>query len=265
MAEVAWPAPSVRGAGLQIRVHRADECIDIRYVDSLMASSPPELTPYTSEDAAWLATHQKRKCLDERVRIIGVPARAPDGHPLVLTCYPLRETADPAADGRGGSANKWRSAEPVPWYNMFWLVDPELTRRIGRLEHLGCVKRCQQMVHEQEDLRAALAEAHAEYARARWSLLSEEDRTYCERKGWADLYRDTGVAGLRCPEAVKCLHTHTAHALASGGRNPIGKWALDALERGDDAAALAQPPAAPAAGAEPHCSDALQPSRVETY
>ena len=230
-----------------------------------MASSPPELTPYTSEDAAWLATHQKRKCLDERVRIIGVPARAPDGHPLVLTCYPLRETADPAADGRGGSANKWRSAEPVPWYNMFWLVDPELTRRIGRLEHLGCVKRCQQMVHEQEDLRAALAEAHAEYARARWSLLSEEDRTYCERKGWADLYRDTGVAGLRCPEAVKCLHTHTAHALASGGRNPIGKWALDALERGDDAAALAQPPAAPAAGAEPHCSDALQPSRVETY
>ena len=85
-------------------------------------------------------------------------------------------------------------------------------------------------------LATALAAAHRAYATARWAALSEEDREFCTKRGYASVLRDTGVAGLRFENQIKCLHAHCAHALA-GGQNPIGARVLEALARGDDAAA----------------------------
>ena len=214
-----------------------------------------QATPFTDADAAWLEKHQHRKVLDPRVRITGVAARAEDdGHPLVLVCYPLRTTATELErsskkgrhtvvgssgqkeDTRGGSVRKWKADQPVPWPNHLWLVDPQLTQRAGRLEHMGWVQDYQNEVAYNKELAAGLAAAHAQYGAIRWDALSDEDRAYCEREGYLQVLRDTGVGGLRFPTQVKCLHAHLAHAL-SGGDNPIGRRVIDALASGADAMA----------------------------
>lgn len=153
-----------------------------------------------------------------------------DGHPLVLCCYPLRDQgpartskssgsapgAEPSEhsrpewahrrDTRGGSANKWSADAPAPWPNLYWLVCPRLSQRVGRLEHLGWVQQLQQQVasEPQGALASGLAAAHAAYGQTRWAALSEEDRCYAEEAGYAPKLRDMGVAGLEYPNQVCC-------------------------------------------------------------
>ena len=128
------------------------------------------LTPYSDEDAAWLEKHQHSKLLDARIRILGVAARDAESRPSVLACYPLRVTAlerhtEHSAEGtsgerrerRGGSCRKWQAEEPVPWPNFYWLVDPVLSTRVGRLEHLGRVQEWQRDVRHDEAFAAALS------------------------------------------------------------------------------------------------------------
>ncbi len=204
---------------------------------------------YTDEDAEWVRERQRGKLLDSRVRVLGVAARNSEGKPAVLRCYPLRLTGLETMESghiegrreiRGGSANKWRADVPVPWPNMLWLVDPLLCKRVGRLEQLGWVGTLQQRVlsADEPELTQRLAAAHRQYGEARWALLSDEDREYATREGYHTILRDCGVSGFRQDTQVKCLHTHTAHALA-GGANPIGEEVLRLLERGEDERALA--------------------------
>ena len=75
---------------------------------------------------------------------------------------------------------------------------------------------------------------HRRYGEQRWALLTEDDRAWCERKGYDAVLRDTGVGGIRDAGAVRCLHVHLAHALATGGGNLVGRWVLEALSRGED-------------------------------
>ena len=199
----------------------------------------PGLTPYTAEDAAYLQSHQTSKLLDARVKVVGVAARDKYNHPTVLQCYPLRVTgAETAADAsyeghrdiRGGSANKWKDDAPVPWPNMYWLVDPELSRHAGRLEHEGLVQSWQKEVNTNAAFAAELERAHREYAATRWALLTDEDRRYCElRPKFLEALREGGIGGLRFDTQIKCLHLQLAHSLA-GGENPVGKRVLAALE-----------------------------------
>ena len=209
-------------------------------------------TPYTEEDAKWLARHQHTKVLDARVRIVGVAARSHDsddhmaGAPAVLLCYPLRVTRREAAHGtaaegthaqrretRGGSTNKWTAAAPVPWPNLYWLVDPNLAQAAGRLEHRGLVQSWQQEVGTNGALAAELAASHRAYGATRWALLSDDDREYALSQPWVASLRDTGVGGMRNETQVKCLHVHLAHTLA-GGANPVGERVLRLIRDGVD-------------------------------
>lgn len=205
----------------------------------------------TEADASWLRAHQHRKVLDARVRVLRVAARDADGQPAVLVCYPLRETGGATADRATHgdrrdtrvvtkACRKWTAKAgdaPVPWPNHLWLVDPVLSTRVGRLEHLGFVQTYQSDVKTDAALAAELEAAHRSYGAARWAELSSEDRAYVEGAGYAAVLRDTGVGGLRFVSQVKCLHAHLAHHLA-GGHNPVGRRVVDALARGDDRAAV---------------------------
>ena len=197
------------------------------------------------------ATKTSESALDEVTNgEAEVSFRADEGEGLATKKGPA--TARVGRHHKGG--NKWQSQAPVPWPNLFWLVCPELCRRVGRLEHRGYVRLYQQMLHEDEVAFSRFREQQREYAALRWSVLSESDRQYCEKSGLASVLRDTGVAGIRFPNQVKCLHTHVAHALAmgsattafavadesparrAGSGNIVGEWALAALERGEDTA-----------------------------
>lgn len=197
---------------------------------------------FTQADEAWLRQHQHRKILDSRTRIIGVAARSSSepAHPTVLKLYPLRETCidDAHADSRTSiRAHKWESSAPVPWPNLYWLVCPQLTRRVGRLEHLGFVRAFQRQLRSSEGLLAQFAVHQQEYRSARWECLDERDRAYVEaRPGFVETLRDGGIGGLRFEQQVKCLHLHYSHYLATG-RNLIGEWVQQALDSGKDAEA----------------------------
>lgn len=128
---------------------------------------------------------------------LGRPARgafavvvvdALDGAPVVIRNEPL------LADGT-----------PMP--TRYWLLDPDLSRRIGTLENAGGVRRAEAAVDP-----AALADAHRRYAAERDAHLPE---------GWDGPRPSGGVGGTR--RGVKCLHTHYAHWLATGD-DPVGAW-----------------------------------------
>jgi exopolyphosphatase/guanosine-5'-triphosphate,3'-diphosphate pyrophosphatase len=118
-----------------------------------------------------------------------VVARCGPGHPLVIRNRPL----DP--DGH-------------PFPTLYWLTCPDAVRAVSRLESDGWIKRLEDEVEVDPELRTRLRRAHEEYARERGRL-----HPGAEAFG--------GVGGAA--RGVKCLHAHYAHTVA-GGSDPIGNW-----------------------------------------
>jgi hypothetical protein len=103
---------------------------------------------------------------------------------------------------------------PLP--TTYWLVDPELSRSIARLEADGGVRAAQAAVDAD-----ALAATHRRYAAARDAAIPTDH---------AGPRPFGGVGGTRV--GVKCLHAHYAYQLA-GGDDPVGEWVADALRRAE--------------------------------
>jgi hypothetical protein len=123
-----------------------------------------------------------------------VVVRGPEGGPVVIENEPFL-----------------RDGTPMP--TRYWLVDPELRARVGRLEASGGVREAERQVDG-----AALADCHRRYAAGRDALIAAE---------WAGPRPSGGVGGTR--EGVKCLHAHLAWWLA-GGDDPVGAWVAQRLE-----------------------------------
>jgi uncharacterized protein len=100
----------------------------------------------------------------------------------------------------------------TPMPTRYWLVDPDLNRRIGRLEADGGVRRAEAAVDP-----GALAAAHERY---------RAERDAAVPPGHEGPRPFGGVGGTR--RGVKCLHTHYAWYLAGGG-DPVGAWVHRAL------------------------------------
>lgn len=122
-----------------------------------------------------------------------VVVRDADGMPVVIRNHPLLD------DGT-----------PMP--TRYWLCDPTLNRRIGRLEAAGGVKAAEAAVDPDE-----LAAAHERYRAERDGAIPA---------GWTGPRPFGGVGGTR--RGVKCLHTHYAWYLA-GGDDPVGRWVDEQL------------------------------------
>ncbi len=97
--------------------------------------------------------------------------------------------------------------DSTPMPTLYWLVDPELNRRVGTLEAEGGVRAAEAAVDA-----AALLEAHDAYAAKRDASLPES---------YEGPRPSGGVGGTRI--GVKCLHAHYANFLA-GGVDPVGEW-----------------------------------------
>jgi hypothetical protein len=139
-----------------------------------------------------------------------VETTCPAGHPQVLRCHPLRT---------GGGR-----FEPFP--TQFWLVCPELTYALSRLEHEGWITRIQERIDSDAGLRAEVARDHERYAAERVTWLAADERAEIERRGLLREFSERGIGGTRDPTKVKCLHLHYAFHLARG--SAIGR-ALDEL------------------------------------
>ncbi len=103
----------------------------------------------------------------------------------------------------------------TPMPTRYWLVGEPERILVGRLEAAGGVDRAEAAVDP-----AALADAHARYARERDAALPS---------GHDGPVPSGGVGGTRI--GVKCLHAHYAWHLA-GGDDPVGRWVHDQIAAG---------------------------------
>lgn len=120
--------------------------------------------------------------------------------------------------------------EPFP--TMYWLTHPLLRTLTSKQEvgHTHNVKILEARLGREESALASMVKAHDNYGESRWNLLTPEDQENISGRGWEAALRATGVAGIRKPFAIKCLHAHLAHYLSGGGAdNLVGKWVLDEL------------------------------------
>lgn len=108
-----------------------------------------------------------------------VAVRCPYGRPAVTEQEPFDD-----------------SGEPFP--TTFWLTCPHLVAVVARLEAAGGVERFGRLAAEDPELEASVEEAHEEQRRLRPELPG-------------------GVGGQTRTGGLKCLHAHTAFALARPG------------------------------------------------
>jgi exopolyphosphatase/guanosine-5'-triphosphate,3'-diphosphate pyrophosphatase len=124
-----------------------------------------------------------------------VVARCSDGHPLVIRNEPF-------------------DAEGHPFPTLFWLTCPTAVKAVSRLESEGAIAKLNRRIETDENLAAAVARAHEEYARER-------------ARGHPGAESQGGVGGTRT--GLKCLHAHYANHLA-GGDDPVGAWVAEQIE-----------------------------------
>ncbi|MBO0886297.1 MAG: DUF501 domain-containing protein [Acidimicrobiales bacterium] len=100
----------------------------------------------------------------------------------------------------------------TPMPTRWWLVDPDLTKAVSRLESRGGTAAAEAAVGAQ-----LISDAHRRYAAERDAELP------CDHAGPRP---SGGVGGTR--RGVKCLHAHLAWHLA-GGDDPVGRWTAEQL------------------------------------
>lgn len=97
----------------------------------------------------------------------------------------------------------------TPFPTRWWLCCPLATRRIGRLESAGGVKRMEGKASSDPGFGRKLDDAHRRYAGRRDELVPE-----------SAVHRPSGGVG-GAGRGVKCLHAHYADTRA-GNENPVG-------------------------------------------
>ena len=148
------------------------------------------VTQATAEDLVHLESQLGRPMRG----LVGIAARCACGAPAVVVTEP-------------------RLPDGTPFPTLYYLSLPEATKEASRLEAAGKMAEYQQRLAEDDEARAAYAEAHESFLHTR------------EAMGVVDEIAGISAGGM--PDRVKCLHALMAHSLAVGpGVNPVGDWAL---------------------------------------
>lgn len=116
------------------------------------------------------------------------------------------------------TAPRLESGEPFP--TLYYLTCPRAASAIGRMENDGRMRRMQERLGQEPELRAAYTRAHESY-------LADRDEQ-ARADGIPPLPEGMQSTG-GMPTRVKCLHALIAHELAVPGSNPLGAEALEEL------------------------------------
>jgi uncharacterized protein len=114
-----------------------------------------------------------------------------------------------------------------PFPTLYWLTCPFLSKEIGHLEAAGWVKQLEARMSEQPNLRSAMHVAHQRICEQREQLLTSEEKAALVAAGTLVGFDGRGIGGISDWNRLKCLHLHTAHALADD--NAIGDIVLRKL------------------------------------
>lgn len=150
--------------------------------------------PYADPSAADIAAVSEQLGREAR-GVVGIAARTSDGSPAVVATAP-------------------RLPDGSPFPTFYYLCHPEAVAAASRLEAVGVMSEFNDMLAEDEDLRAQYLRAHEQYI--------------VDRDSVGEVPELAGVSAGGMPTRVKCLHALIGHSLAAGpGVNPIGDLALE--------------------------------------
>lgn len=164
--------------------------------------------------------------------VVGIAARCACGNPTVVATAP-------------------RLPDGTPFPTFYYLTHPRATAAMSRLEAGQVMVELQEMLVQDDDIRAAYEAAH---------------RTYLsDRAPYGEVAEIEGVSAGGMPTRVKCLHALAGHALAAGpGVNPFGDIALDRSDWTPEVCVCAQPGAAAGPVARTSQSPSSQSSSMQS-
>lgn len=149
--------------------------------------------PYPEPTAADIVAVSEQLGREAR-GVVGIAARAADGSPAVVATAP-------------------RLPDGSPFPTFYYLCHPEAVAAASRLEAAGMMQEFNELLADDDEVRAQYERAHAEYI--------------ADRDSVGEVTEVAGVSAGGMPTRVKCLHALIGHALAAGpGVNPIGDLAL---------------------------------------
>lgn len=115
---------------------------------------------------------------------------------------------------------------------VYWLTCPLLARAISRLEAEGQIRMYEERLRTDGQFLRQMEDEHGAAAASRLELVPEEVQEALKEqqpRQWESL-AETGIAGIRVAEGVKCLHAHFADFIGRG-TNPIGRDVDEQLRR----------------------------------
>lgn len=159
-------------------------------------------TPVTPSDLQ----HLKEQLGREPRSVLAVAARCRCGKPQVVVNRPV----SPDASGR-----------LTVFPTLFWLTSPYLVREVSILEADGWIGRLRAQMSDPE-LATGMQASHAATAQLRLRLAPAQDvRALAEASPRQyQALAESGVAGMRALDGVKCLHAHLADYLGRSKANP---------------------------------------------
>lgn len=151
----------------------------------------PPFDEFTEEDIRIVSAQLGRPARN----VIGIPARCVCGAPTVVATSPRLE------DG-------------TPFPTLYYLTHPAATAAISELEADHVMVEFNDLLAQDEDLRAQYLAAHEQFI--------------ADRESIAVVDEISGISAGGMPTRVKCLHALAGHSLSVGpGVNPIGDLALE--------------------------------------
>lgn len=149
--------------------------------------------------------------------VVGIAARCVCGNPTVVATSP-------------------RLPDGTPFPTFYYLTHPAATAAMSMLEADHVMRELNDLLADDEELRAGYQRAHEAYL--------------VDRSAYGEVDEIAGISAGGMPSRVKCLHALAGHALAAGpGVNPIGDRALQLSSWSPQRCVCASPAAgAPAAG-----------------
>lgn len=104
-----------------------------------------------------------------------------------------------------------------PFPTLYWLSSKDLYQAIAEIETGGEVKRIEQQIGLDDELRAAHLADQQRYIDLRWKMMADNDRQRIDELGFTELFNSYGIGGIRHWDKVRCLHMQYAYHLAVGG------------------------------------------------
>ena len=108
-----------------------------------------------------------------------------------------------------------------PFPTLYWLSSRDLSREIGRIEMTGWIKRFEDELAKDEDLRTRYLAQQQAYVDLRWALMDPSDRARIESQGFSEMFRKVGIGGIASWDKIRCLHMQYAHHLVA--ENLVGQ------------------------------------------